>query len=339
MGSLFESKRASDGSAPPAKVIKIPDRVPVLSRSEAVARLERKAPQYFAFYSSVLGGIVTDPGLFVVPLDDHLLVRGHGVFDTCTLRGGRLYRLDTHLARFEKSIEIARIDFPREIRSRLRDIVIQTALAAGVDDGSVRYWASAGPGNFNVTGEGCDATFYVIVYEDKFPAKPTPIPEVTITYAEVPTKPSPFCVVKSNNYLPNVLLNKAAKDKGGTFGIWVDEDDFIVEACVLGVVAVFADGSVATPPTDAALDSTTVAKVLEEAENDPRWRGKVSRRPIKREELYTAREVMLCAGDWHINPLASLDGKAFTGGHEFAEFVLERIKACSADPEQTIPLR
>lgn len=33
---------------------------------------------YAAFYSSELGGIVTDPALMVVGIDDHMLHRGHG---------------------------------------------------------------------------------------------------------------------------------------------------------------------------------------------------------------------------------------------------------------------
>ena len=38
-----------------------------------------------AFYSSRLGGITTDPALMVVPMDDHLVHRGHAVFDTATM--------------------------------------------------------------------------------------------------------------------------------------------------------------------------------------------------------------------------------------------------------------
>lgn len=40
---------------------------------------------YLAFYSSRLGGITTDPALMVVPMDDHLVHRGHAVFDTAIM--------------------------------------------------------------------------------------------------------------------------------------------------------------------------------------------------------------------------------------------------------------
>lgn len=44
--------------------------------------------QYQAMYSSVFGGITLDPALMVIPLDDHMVHRGHGVFDTAMLFNG-----------------------------------------------------------------------------------------------------------------------------------------------------------------------------------------------------------------------------------------------------------
>ena len=46
---------------------------------------ENARANYLAFYSSRLGGITTDPALMVVPMDDHLVHRGHAVFDTATM--------------------------------------------------------------------------------------------------------------------------------------------------------------------------------------------------------------------------------------------------------------
>lgn len=46
---------------------------------------ENAEDNYLAFYSSRLGGITLDPALMVVPMDDHLVHRGHAVFDTATM--------------------------------------------------------------------------------------------------------------------------------------------------------------------------------------------------------------------------------------------------------------
>lgn len=41
--------------------------------------------QYLAMYSSIFGGIVTDEAAMVIPMDDHMVHRGHGVFDTAII--------------------------------------------------------------------------------------------------------------------------------------------------------------------------------------------------------------------------------------------------------------
>lgn len=43
---------------------------------------------YRAMYSSILGGITTDAALMLLPIDDHMVHRGHGVFDTAVISDG-----------------------------------------------------------------------------------------------------------------------------------------------------------------------------------------------------------------------------------------------------------
>lgn len=39
-------------------------------------------------YSSIFGGITTDPAAMVIQMDDHMVHRGHGVFDTAAIMDG-----------------------------------------------------------------------------------------------------------------------------------------------------------------------------------------------------------------------------------------------------------
>src|SRR5512142_342663 len=106
---------------------------PLLDGDRALKRLREaaqpKSGKFFAMYSSLFGGIVTDPALMMLPLDDHMVHRGHGVFDTATLTDGKLYQLDRHLDRLLKSAALARIDPPCS-RERLRKIILDTAAAS-----------------------------------------------------------------------------------------------------------------------------------------------------------------------------------------------------------------
>src|SRR5512132_942861 len=88
----------------------------LLTADEVVARLRalrtRQPVKYWAFYSSQLGGIVTDPALMILPFDDHMVHRGHGIFDTAGLVNGRIYDLEAHLDRFQLSADRSKLRLP-----------------------------------------------------------------------------------------------------------------------------------------------------------------------------------------------------------------------------------
>src|SRR5678816_3545327 len=121
--------------------------LPVLAADQVVAALramrERQPVKFSAFYSSQLGGIVTDPALMVLPFDDHMVHRGHGIFDTAGLVNGRIYDLEAHLDRFLGSAERSKLKLFGS-REETRDIIVKTTAASGVRDGSIRYWLSSG---------------------------------------------------------------------------------------------------------------------------------------------------------------------------------------------------
>src|SRR5712692_11883946 len=98
----------------------VPD---ILTADNVVERLRtlraRQPVRYWAFYSSQLGGIVTDPALMVLPFDDHMVHRGHGVFDTAAIVGGKIYDLEAHLDRFVRSARTSKLQLPA--REEMRD--------------------------------------------------------------------------------------------------------------------------------------------------------------------------------------------------------------------------
>ena len=105
----------------------------VLTADEVLARFKalraRQPVNYYAFYSSQFGGVVTDPALMVLPFDDHIVHRGHGIFDTAGLVNGRIYDLEAHLDRFLLSAERSKLRLP-STREEMRDIIIRTTAVA-----------------------------------------------------------------------------------------------------------------------------------------------------------------------------------------------------------------
>ncbi|HYE86676.1 MAG TPA: aminotransferase class IV [Vicinamibacterales bacterium] len=229
--------------------------------------LRAKQPvKYTAFYSSQLGGIVTDPALMVIPFDDHMVHRGHGIFDTAGIVNGRIYDLDAHLDRFLKSAERSKLTLPSS-RAEMRDIIIRTTAASGRRDGSIRYWLSSGPGNLDLTpAAGAEPGFFVMIfaglaYPEKW--KTEGVRVMTTTY---PIKPPLYAITKTTNYLPNVLMQMEAKEQGFDNGVFIDHAGHVGESSNMNVAFVSKDDVLIHPRFDHILSGCTSLRVIELAQ-------------------------------------------------------------------------
>ncbi|XP_077219494.1 D-amino-acid transaminase, chloroplastic-like isoform X3 [Tasmannia lanceolata] len=229
-----------------------------------VSQEKRKGKQNFlAMYSSILGGITTDPATMVIPLDDHMVHRGHGVFDTAAIMDGYLYELDQHIDRFLRSASMAKISLPFD-RSSIRSILIQTVSASKCAQGSLRYWLSAGPGDFLLSPSGCyNPALYAVVIQDQSPLDRKGVKVVTST---ILIKTPQFSIMKSVNYLPNVLSKMEAEEKGGYAAIWLDDEGYVAEGPNMNVAFVTKEKEFVTPYFDKILSGCTVKRVLGLAE-------------------------------------------------------------------------
>ncbi|CAJ1431071.1 unnamed protein product [Effrenium voratum] len=305
--------------------LEVLDQDAFLQKSKA-ARLRRSPEGHFikAMYSSLVDSIITDPEMMVIPLDDHSIVRGHAVFDTCTLADGKVYRLGIHLDRLFKSAKLAKLKLPfgdseEENRSRITDIVCQTCVASGLKDAGVRFFLTAGPGNFGFTTAGCEPAFYVSVLTAEKVAEAKGIGEALVPETEVPMKPALLATLKSNNYLLNCMLAMAAQERGGRFGINIRTDGTVAEGCVANCGIVTKDKVFITPPFDGILAGTTVRKAtlfrikratpsLAEALKE------VRQEILHKDQLFAAQEVIMFCGDLGVFPVTTLDGCTIASG-------------------------
>src|SRR5476651_219836 len=77
--------------------------------------------EYYAFYSSWFGGIVKNPRMMLLPIDDHMVHRGDGVFEAMKAINRAVYLMDEHLQRLANSAEKIAIKFPIE-RDQIKEI-------------------------------------------------------------------------------------------------------------------------------------------------------------------------------------------------------------------------
>jgi 4-amino-4-deoxychorismate lyase len=293
----------------------------LFTTDEAIPRLSQvvhsKAANFYSMYSSVLGGIVTDPALMVLPIDDHMVHRGHAVFDTATLTHGMLYQVDPHLDRLLRSAELARIPlpFPRE---QLRQIILDTAGASGKQDASVRYWLSAGPGGFGLgPGECVGSTFYVVIFKQEAYPERYYTEGMKVVTSTVPIKPPLFARTKSNNYLPNVLVVLDATQRGADNGIFIDQRGMVAESSNMNVAFVTRDRVFRHPPFDAILSGITIQRVIQFAERLLQEGAlkeiRVSDIPLS--EAHEAAEMMLIGSSIKVAPVVQWDGKPIGDGN------------------------
>ncbi len=296
-------------------------KIPLLTTDEAIARLRpavhERAGNFYAMYSSILGGIVTDPALMILPFDDHMVHRGHAVFDTATLANGMLYQLDAHLERLRRSAEMARIPLPFP-SNQLGQIILETAAASGRRDASVRYWLSAGPGGFALGPAECvGSSFYVMVFSPEGYPDSYYTEGIKMVTSTVPIKPPLFAQIKSTNYLPNVLVVLEAKDRGADNGVFMDQRGMVAESSNMNVAFVTKDRVLRHPPFDAILSGITVLRMLKLARRlvEMGELSDISIGDITIEEGRAAAEMMLVGSSIKVAPVVEWDHHPIGDGH------------------------
>ena len=296
------------------------DQIQVLDADEVLSRLrglrERQPVKFSAFYSSHLGGVVTDPALMVIPFDDHIVHRGHGVFDTAAIVNGKIYDLEAHLDRFLRSAEASKLTLPCS-RGEMREIIIRTTAISGQKKGSIRYWISSGTGNLGlVPAADAKPGFFVMIfpglaYDESYYTEGMRV--MTTTY---PIKPPLYAITKSTNYLPNVLMQLEANEKGLDNGVFVDADGNVGEGSNMNMAFVTKEGVLRHPKFDSILSGCTVVRLLELAPVlvQQGVLKDIVIGDLPMEEAKNAAEMMLIGSSIYVAPVVEWDGQMIGEG-------------------------
>ena len=291
----------------------------ILPADEVVEQLRalrsRQPVRYWAFYSSQLGGIVTDPALMVLPFDDHMVHRGHGVFDTAAIVSRKIYDLEAHLDRFVRSAGLSKLALPCP-REEMRDLIVRTTAASGKRDGSIRYWISAGPGSLGLApAAGAAPGFFVMIFAGLAYPETWNTQGIRVMTTTYPIKPPLYAITKSTNYLPNILMQMEAQEAGLDNGVFVDEAGNVGESSNMNVAFVSEDGVLQHPKFDHILSGCTSLRLLELARGQvgTLFRG-VQVRDIPVAEARAAREMLLIGSSVKVAPIVEWDRKPIGDG-------------------------
>lgn len=179
---------------------------------------------------------MTDPALMVLQIDDHMIHRGHAVFESVSFVKGHVYQLNAHLDRLFINASKTNIPLPRNISiSQLKRTVLETVAASKLMDGVVKIFLSSGRGGFGLSNEEClnstGSTLYIVAIDQDIMQHDTPTEELAkglcVKTSPVPIKSTFFAGIKSVNYLENVLCLMDAKADGYDIGVFVDSEGHV----------------------------------------------------------------------------------------------------------------
>jgi branched-subunit amino acid aminotransferase/4-amino-4-deoxychorismate lyase len=322
--------------------------VRTLSFDEVVDRLLQKREPYHenyrAMYSTWYGGIVTDPALMMVPIDDHLVHRGDGIFEACKCIDWNIYALDRHLDRLEYSAKMASHPL-RFSRSELIEKILATIRTGNLSDCSIRIFLSRGPGGFSPSPYECpESQLYVVVTTLKTPAEDKYERGVSLRSSVIPIKKDYFANIKSCNYLPNVLMRKEAEDAGVEFTVSIDEKGFLAEGPTENVGLVTRNREFLVPRFDRILRGITVGRVMELAESliDSGDLAITAEADLTPEDGYDAAEMMMFGTSFDVLSVVNYDGHSIGDGRpgyfarKFVELLRNDLRNCE---EMITPVR
>ncbi len=243
-----------------------------------------------------------------VPVLDRGFIFGDGVYEVVPSYGGRLFRWPQHLARLKRSLAKLRIDNPRDDagwqqlveeligRHPWTDQFIYLQITRGVARRDHAFPNGITPTVFGMSSE----------------LVPVPAEQRTqgIAAITLPDERWLHCDVKSISLLGNVLARQAAVDAQALECVMF-RNGFLTEGSASNVWLV-RNGTLFGPPHDNLILEGIRVGLMDElcaSAGVP-----IETRPILREEVLQADELMLSSATKEIVPVTRLDGAAVGSG-------------------------
>ena len=267
-------------------------------------------------YSSLQDAITTDPSCMLLPIDDHVVHRGDGVFETLKLYRGAVYNLMAHLKRLEDSASKINLQLPMSL-AEMADLIKQSCAAATQETACIRLMLSRGPGSFGVNPWDTIGTqLYIVVYKCPVPFMESNPAGATMIWSTIPVKGKPLAQSKSCNYLPNALMRKEAQVAGVDYSIMIDPTGMVAEGATENICILTNNDELIRCPNDYILEGTTMKRVFELAETllQDQTLTHIIQRPISKEDLATAKEVYVMSTTCHVCAIVQLAGKPIGEG-------------------------
>ena len=245
-----------------------------------------------------VNGAMLDETSAAVPVFDHGVTVGDGVFETIAIRHGTAYSVTLHLARLVRSA--AGLGLPRPDLDELHRAVGMTIAAnPGIGHGALRVTYTSGSGTVGSARGGKGATTVIAARE--LPPY-SPVGDV-ITVPWPRNERGALAGLKTTSYAENVMAITEAHRRGATEAIFANTAGHLCEGSGSNVFLVI-DGRLVTPPLSAGcLAGITRALLIE------RCGLIVDERDVPIRALTDAEEAFLTSAVRDVHPVRAVDDK------------------------------
>jgi D-alanine transaminase len=265
------------------------------------------------------------------PYLDRGLYFGDGVYEVIRSYDGRIFALDEHLARFERSLHEIQIN--TVAISEIRQKVLSAVAQSGYANAKIYFHVTRGSeARDHLPSEGLTPNFFMTVSElhDKPEVK-----EKGIAAATWPDLRWKRCDIKSLNLLPNVLARIEVNKTGASEAILVGDDGTITEGAGSAFFAVNGkDKAILTRPLGhEILQSITRMMIMQVAQNAGL---PVVEKTLTPDQAARCDELFIAVTTKDVVPITRFNGKPVGSGRcgqwtarlieEFRNFVREKSK-------------
>jgi len=249
----------------------------------------------------------------LVPLYDHGLLYGDGVFEGIRAYNGRIFRMRDHMDRLYHSARAIMLEIPYT-KDELGELLLETVRRTGLDEAYIRLIVSRGPGDLGIDPRKClKPSVYIIAGSIALYPLEKYAKGLRCTVAST-RRNRPDCLnpqVKTLNYLNNILAKIEAIQAGVDEAIMLTEAGYVAEGAADNIW-VLQEGVLCTPPTHVGILEGITRKVLMELceENRIPWREK----NMVVHDLVKADEIFLCGTGAELVPVVEIDGRVIGSG-------------------------
>jgi D-alanine transaminase len=244
----------------------------------------------------------------MVPVEDRGYQFGDAVYEYIASYNGRLFFMDAHLDRLERSLNA--LSFQAVSMEKIREAVNELFHKAALPRAGVYIQISRGVAPRNHAFPTASQAQVVMTVRKVHETDPKLRQggAVAITMKDFRWG---RCDIKTVQILPNVLAKQKAVDSGAYDAIFVDENGVVREATSSNVFIVVKETVLTHPLTVNILPGITRAVVLSCAGE---MQVEAAERFYGTEELYGAEEVFLTGTTTEVLPIVTIDGKRIADG-------------------------